>query len=612
MRKVGFRNNTKKEKVKIPSPEELNSLLAHYQNGRLEDAEKLAIFITKKFPKHSFSWKVLGAVLKQTGRISEALVANQKALVIDPQDVEVYNNMGNVLVELNRLEKAEVVFRQAIALKPDFAQAYCNLGGTLQKIGKLEEAEASYRQAIVLKPQYPEAYNNLGVTQQEFSKLEEAEASYKQATALKPDYAEAHFNLGNTLQKIGKLEEAEASYKQATALKPDYTEAHFNLGNTLQKIGKLEEAEASYKQATASKPNYAEAHYRLGIIQQGFSKVEEAEASFRQAIVSKPDYAEAFNNLGKILWFNCIKSETQQVLTKLEEAEAIYKQAIALKPDYAEAFNNLADTLKELGRLEEAEASYRQAIALKPDYAEAHSNLGKFIYLNGDIDSALESIEKANHINPKLRTNELLLRVLRARQARENKVVSVNNKNNSDFDIGLTSNPLIVNRPVEAELIANLYEMKSIGLDKMLTPRFGAGRWSSHYLLFEDDRSIIKTVAEDLSNIMRKAVKSDIYIDDSFFNILGAGGGLVPHNHIGLVDKDPGLSLTSQKYSLVYYLTIGNQDSSEPGILKLYDPSEDILPSVGMITIFPANRNHSVIYGGEKDRVVIGVNFYSL
>ena len=578
MRKVGFRNNTKKEKVKIPSPEELNSLLAHYQNGRLEDAEKLAIFITKKFPKHSFSWKVLGAVLKQTGRISEALVANQKALVIDPQDVEVYNNMGNVLVELNRLEKAEVVFRQAIALKPDFAQAYCNLGGTLQKIGKLEEAEASYRQAIVLKPQYPEAYNNLGVTQQEFS----------------------------------KLEEAEASYKQATALKPDYTEAHFNLGNTLQKIGKLEEAEASYKQATASKPNYAEAHYRLGIIQQGFSKVEEAEASFRQAIVSKPDYAEAFNNLGKILWFNCIKSETQQVLTKLEEAEAIYKQAIALKPDYAEAFNNLADTLKELGRLEEAEASYRQAIALKPDYAEAHSNLGKFIYLNGDIDSALESIEKANHINPKLRTNELLLRVLRARQARENKVVSVNNKNNSDFDIGLTSNPLIVNRPVEAELIANLYEMKSIGLDKMLTPRFGAGRWSSHYLLFEDDRSIIKTVAEDLSNIMRKAVKSDIYIDDSFFNILGAGGGLVPHNHIGLVDKDPGLSLTSQKYSLVYYLTIGNQDSSEPGILKLYDPSEDILPSVGMITIFPANRNHSVIYGGEKDRVVIGVNFYSL
>jgi len=465
MHKLGFRN-IKKKKVKIPSPEELNSLLAHYQNGRLEDAEKLAIFIAKKFPKHAFSWKVLGAVFKQTGRMPEALSANQKAIVIDPQDVEAYNNLGNTLQELNRLEDAEAIFRQAIALKPGFA--------------------------------------------------------------------EAHSNLGNTLQKIGRLEEAEASYKQAIALKPDYAEAHSN----------------------------------LGVMQQGFSKLEEAEAS--------------------------------------------YKQAIALKPDYAEAHNNLGNTLKELGRLEEAEASYKQAIALKPDYAEAHSNLGKFIYINGNIDSALESIEKASFINPKLRSNELLLRVIQARKARANNGISVDNESNSDFDIGLKSNPLIVNRAVEAELIANLYEMKSIGLDKMITPRYGAGRWSSNYLLFEDDRSIIQTVAEDLSSIMRQAVNSDIYVDDSFFNILGAGGGLIPHNHIGLVDRDPGLSLTNQKYSLVYYLSIGNQDSSEPGILKLYDPSEDILPCEGMITIFPANRNHSVVYGGEKDRVVIGVNFYSL
>ena len=249
---------------------------------------------------------------------------------------------------------------------------------------------------------------------------------------------------------------------------------------------------------------------------------------------------------------------------------------------------------------------------MKPDYAEAHSNLGKFIYINGNIDSALESIEKASFINPKLRSNELLLRVIQARKARANNGISVDNESNSDFDIGLKSNPLIVNRAVEAELIANLYEMKSIGLDKMITPRYGAGRWSSNYLLFEDDLSIIQTVAEDLSIIMRQAVNSDIYVDDSFFNILGAGGGLIPRNHIGLVDRDPGLSLTNQKYSLVYYLSIGNQDSSEPGILKLYDPSEDILPCEGMITIFPANRNHSVVYGGEKDRVVIGVNFYSL
>jgi len=62
----------------------------------------------------------------------------------------------------------------------------------------------------------------------------------------------------------------------------------------------------------------------------------------------------------------------------------------------------------------------------------------------------------------------------------------------------------------------------------------------------------------------------------------------------------------------VYYLSIGDQDCNEPGILKLYDPSENVLPCEGMITIFTADRDHSVVYDGKKDRVIIGINFYSL
>ena len=72
------------------------------------------------------------------------------------------------------------------------------------------------------------------------------------------------------------------------------------------------------------------------------------------------------------------------------------------------------------------------------------------------------------------------------------------------------------------------------------------------------------------------------------------------------------INLAEQKYSLVYYLSVGDQNCSEPGILKLYDPSDDILPCEGMIVIIPAGRRHSAVYGGEKDRVIIGINFYSL
>ena len=109
-----------------------------------------------------------------------------------------------------------------------------------------------------------------------------------------------------------------------------------------------------------------------------------------------------------------------------------------------------------------------------------------------------------------------------------------------------------------------------------------------------------------------EVVKSEIYIYDSFFNILGAGGGTTPHRHLNELDKDISLNLGKQKYSLQYYLSVGDQNCSEPGILKLYDPSEDILPCEGMIVIIPAYRRHSAVYGGEKDRVMIGINFYSL
>ena len=55
-----------------PSIEAIHNLLQHYQNGRYELAEKLAKDLIDRFPNHPFGWKVLGVLLKQSGRISQA------------------------------------------------------------------------------------------------------------------------------------------------------------------------------------------------------------------------------------------------------------------------------------------------------------------------------------------------------------------------------------------------------------------------------------------------------------------------------------------------------------------------------------------------------------
>jgi Flp pilus assembly protein TadD len=230
-----------------PTELQLNNLIEKYNNGRYYETEKLALLITQQFPEHQFSWKVLGAVYGDTGRQSEALDANQKAVQLAPHDAEAHNNLGNALKELGRLDEAEMSLRQAIALKFDYAEAHNNLGVILTALDRLDEAEFNLRHAITLKSDYIDAYNNLGIVLKELDRLDAAESSLRQAIALKPDNPEAHNNLGTTLRLMGRLDEAESSLRQAIVLKPNFAPAMLNLSLVLNYMNSLDEAFNFYR-----------------------------------------------------------------------------------------------------------------------------------------------------------------------------------------------------------------------------------------------------------------------------------------------------------------------------------------------------------------------------
>ena len=169
-----------------PSQAEVNALLTQYQSGQYAVAEKLGTAMTQKYLNHQFGWKVLGAVFRATGRTADAVVANQKAVALVPNDAEAHSNLGITLQDLGRLEEAEASYRQAIALKPDYAEAHYNLGNALKDLGRLEDAEASYRQAIALKPDYAEAHSNLGLTLKELGRFGEALKAVVASIKMKP------------------------------------------------------------------------------------------------------------------------------------------------------------------------------------------------------------------------------------------------------------------------------------------------------------------------------------------------------------------------------------------------------------------------------------------
>ena len=294
--------------------------------------------------------------------------------------------------------------------------------------------------------------------------------------------------------------------------------------------------------------------------------MNDAEISFKEAINLKQDYIDAITNLGMLL----IEKN------KLNEAEECFIKIINYKPEFAEAYYNLGIIYGKLSRFDLAEVNYKKALELKPEFVDADYNLRK-IYRQNKFLSSIEQYKKEN--------------------------------NKSGVHPGLNVNPFISIREVESNLIEELYKVNTMDLDRTSDVRYGNGK-CSNYELFENKSLILNKVEKDLIEIMCAAVKSDIFIIESFFNILRAGSGLKSHNHIN--DFDTKHNFINKKYSLTYYLSVGDQKCAEPGILKLYDPDHEILPSPGTIVIFPADRLHSSTYGGTKDRVMIGVNFYAL
>jgi hypothetical protein len=184
----------KKTKNGMPSNKNIKRLIEHYRKGQYDEAEKQAVLMTQQFPSFMVGWKVLGTVLLQKGRVSDALLVNEKAVALSPQDVENHNSLGDNLRRMGKLDLAEASFKQAIALKPDFAEAHNNLGITLKELGKLNEAEVSFRKAMELKPTYANAMNSLGITLKELGRIKEAFSASIQAISLKPNFTEAYVN----------------------------------------------------------------------------------------------------------------------------------------------------------------------------------------------------------------------------------------------------------------------------------------------------------------------------------------------------------------------------------------------------------------------------------
>jgi hypothetical protein len=356
--------------------------------------------------------------------------------------------------------------------------------------------------------------------------------------------------------------------------------------------------------------------FNLAVQNHQDGKTDIAQELYNQVLKNNPNHSGALNNIA-IIFTN---------LKDYQKAINFYEKAIEINPNYAAAHNNLGAIFKELGELKKAKNCYEKAIEINPNYADAHNNLGAIFKKLGEFEKAKNCFEKTIEINPThaiaqdnlkflLDKQRLLSEIEKAKKSKNKNKINFTKKIRKKIfgtDLRLKTNPLISYRAVEEELISCLYKMNNKSFKETNNIFFGNGKHSEDFMIFQKNFSILKKVENELTVIIKQAVKSDIFICDSFFNILRDSNECGSKWHIHSDDWDTSHGLQQQKYSLTYHVAIGNQKSSKPGFLCFKDPDEQILPSEGMVMIFPADRSHSAIYNGEIDRVVLGVNFYSL
>ena len=98
--------------------------------------------------------KEMGASLVYTELqdFKKALPYCQKAVEIQPNHVEAYNNLGNIFKEHREFKKAKKSYQKAIQLQPQSLKAHNNLGNILKELGEFTEAKKSYEKVIQIQP----------------------------------------------------------------------------------------------------------------------------------------------------------------------------------------------------------------------------------------------------------------------------------------------------------------------------------------------------------------------------------------------------------------------------------------------------------------------------
>jgi Flp pilus assembly protein TadD len=172
----------------------------------------------------------LGDALRRTDRCDEAVVAYSAALdLVDTTQSRawfLYYTRGICRETLKDFTGSEADFRQALVLNPDQPQVLNNLGYSLvEQRRNLDEALAMIERAVAARPESGYIVDSLGWVLYRLGRFDEAVEPMERAVALLPTDPIVNDHLGDVYWMVGRKREAQFQWQRALSFDPEDSDA---------------------------------------------------------------------------------------------------------------------------------------------------------------------------------------------------------------------------------------------------------------------------------------------------------------------------------------------------------------------------------------------------
>jgi len=184
------------------------TIAASLENTSWRDSYSLWSNVARVRPGYWAGYYNAGLALLDANRVYEAQSLLERAGALKSDESNVFAALGRSYDLQGETTRAVSSFKRALEIDPEMFQSYNDLGAVYFKSKDYRLAETNFAAALRLRPDTPISRFNLGLCYAREERYSEATRELERVIQLMPRDAYALYELGLAYEKLGRMEEA--------------------------------------------------------------------------------------------------------------------------------------------------------------------------------------------------------------------------------------------------------------------------------------------------------------------------------------------------------------------------------------------------------------------